>query len=539
MLIWCIIIGIFLVFVTIIALKSNKNKDEILAINSCILALLGIGIAIADDYFSQYDYCPGKERKYIGYKKSGLQLDALLSDTSNEIPYYIFVQDISKSMKGKKNKNEETEAAPIKRMIDNVSQYFDSNNLQNVGGDFLNEIKEKLNGGTTYIAIRNDSVFRLKLMNSIVQLGRIGNKNIGFSIIYFGDTSKIRDYCTDSISQALHDINGIKNDNDNTDFINLFERLCGKIDAIGTKPRTQYDKKDVIVYFFTDYINDVGVKRGVFETKRLLRESMKKIESKNINLTLYVMDDVEDNDNKKSAKTLIDIRDCLKKYLDTTIYQELDIQEFSNEIDYSITIKEPIPFFYKNSLFENSLRTELLFSHNEDPVFYGFRLKNYCNSNKQDYGLIHRNGKSDSSHIDTIRLSIYDTILHISRKDTVTMEISGYIPSPYQCPDIVVRDLSKRVNYIIPVLFFKECPIGVVLILLFVSGLVLLFFITIVKRKSIDNKDSGKDVAGSNNGGKEKPTKTDPEDVAGPDNRGEEIILPTDPEILDVYLTLS
>ena len=168
----------------------------------------------------------------------------------------------------------------------------------------------------------------------------------------------------------------------------------------------------------------------------------------------------------------INVRQYLRKYLDSSTYQELDIRNFYDEIDYPITIKQPFPFFYQNSVFEKSLKSKLIFQNGGN---FSFCLSNYDNTKKQEYRLYHI--PYDRNKKDTLRLSINDLSFHICKNDTIEIELCGYIPSPYQCPDLSIKDSQKRVEYTIPVVFLRRLPISAKLVMICI--LITLFLIYI------------------------------------------------------------
>ena len=424
-------------------IKEDKIKNRWFSCITIVLALFGITIAIADEYLSQYDYDKKTILKYETYRKKGVSFEDLLQNRFTVPPEYIFVMDVSGSMSSNKK--------DFILMTESLSNQLDYIHKGRLG-------TEELDFGITKDGkIRFDKAMRIKLLYSLAQLEKLNypDNSKNYSIVYFADKCN-RHYplvgmpLRNRINESFDNVMQQEFKGKQTDFIELFnylyvEYFANQQSRNSHKPhRDPFGKKDYIALFFSDYDNDI-FEKDLYKIKKELDSIITKIEDSNANLTLFVVKD----DNNKSDSTLI-IK-LLKERLSESSIQLLDLRDPGNAFDYPIMSRTPIPFYYSNRIFEDSLRTSMFFEL-DDSKKLGFRLVKNSKTDKQEFRLYRRGEKKP------FRISVNNNRIHIRQNDLIELEVFGYIPAPYESPDIVIEDATTGIHYVFPVVFYKVFP---------------------------------------------------------------------------------
>lgn len=379
-----ILIAIVLSFVFVFwAMCMSIKQDEIAnrwwTCISITLTLFGVAIAIADEYLSQYDYNPCTILKYENYRKKGVSFEDLLKTKYALPPEYIFVVDVSGSMGSKKKGN-----VPLTGSLSKQLEYAKKGRLRTRNYDFgITKDKKE---------IPFDKAIRIKLLNSLAQLEKLDylDNSINYSIVYFDEDCKRHSPLPslplkNRIDSSYDDVLKRDFDGSDTDFIKLFNFLYDEYftqyqgQNSSSPHRNLFGKKDYIALLFTDYINDVKG-QDEYKAKKELDSIITKIEDSNVNLTLFA---VKDMDDKIDSTRIIKL---LKKRLSESSFQILDLRESGNAFDYPIVSRAPIPFYYSNRVFEDSLRTSMFFDL-DNSKHLSFRLVNNSQSNRQEFRL--------------------------------------------------------------------------------------------------------------------------------------------------------
>lgn len=461
--IWIQIVLVLFFVLCILAffIRQNEFKNRWITCISIVLTLFGLAMAIADEYLSQYDYNLDTIRKYESYRKNGVSFENLLKNNITIPPEYIFVVDVSGSMSSKKK-----DFITMTESLSNQLGVIQKGRLGTGEPDF---------GITKEGKIRYDKAMQIKVLYSLAQLEKMEYPDscINYSIVYFGRTCNRHHPLPtlplkNRINESYDNVMKQKFDEKQTDFLELFKYLY---DEYFTQHQTQenrslhrnlFGKKDYIALFYTDYINDI-TPDDWYKTKKELDSIVTKIEDSNVNLTLFVV-----KDEKDSFDSTLIIK-LLKERLSESAFQILDLRDSGNAFDYPIVSRSPIPFYYSNRIFEDSLRTLMSFEL-DDSKKLGFRLVNNSKSGKQEFRLYRRGEKKP------FRISVNNKRIHIRQNDLIELEIFGYIPAPYESPDVVIEDVLTGIHYVFPVVFYKTLP-STVMVLIFVISLVCLYML--------------------------------------------------------------
>ncbi len=441
-------------------IRQDKFKNRWIACISIVLTLFGLAMAIADEYLSQYDYNCKTIRKYEKYRKKGVSFEELLKNKFTAPPEYVFVVDVSASMPSKKK-----DKVSMTESLSNQLSFINKGRLGTKEPNF----------GIKDGKIPFDNAMRIKLLYSLAQLEKMDYPDscINYSIVYFSERCERHSPLTslpleNRIDDSYIDVMKKDFDGEQTDFLELFKYLYEwYFSQHRTQPSTSlhrdlFGKKDYIALFYTDYLNDIKQKDW-YKTKKELDSIVTKIEDSNVNLTLFVVKDEKDNFDSTLIIKL------LQERLSKSSFQILDLRDSGNAFDYPIMSRTPIPFYYSNRIFEDSLRTTLLFELDNSKKL-GFRLVKNSESDKQEFRLYRRGEKKP------IRLSKNNKRINIRQNDLIELEIFGYIPAPYESPDIVIEDPLTGIHYVFPIVFYKKIP-STVIVLMFVITLVCIYML--------------------------------------------------------------
>ena len=470
---WIQIIIVLLLIETIwvVFRKNDEKRNTMLAWLSIAFTLFGIAIAVGDSYLSQYDYKKATIRENVKYKKKGISFSTLIGGLSDTPPHYIFVMDVSKSI--------------LSQKIRKTNSIEEQINVINNSGR-MSTTRESFGEDSDGMILFSE-LLKIRLLCLLLQLEDKNNDDIEYTIVRFAGQCSSRKFSvgkkiSERIDEAFPLVLSTRFDGNNTDFKILFNHLNEKY-IKDIKAENRFDKKDVIIVFLSDYLHDVR-KENSDESKKELIESIKLMENKSVNLTLYMLQDNTNQIESGHKNNVINIAGIIQEYLPKTRFTKLDIRHI-DEIFYPLVLPTPFPFYYSNSVFERSLKTGIIFDQEQTLSFY--LGDSYTNTNRLEFRL-HPFGSEKS-----IRLSRNKNQVHIL-KGKSSMELFGYIPAPYNCPDIIVEDVSKGAQYIIPVVFYKNLPKTEVCLFVVITLIVIyLFLLLIVKKKNSDQNHESKD----------------------------------------------
>lgn len=444
----CALLGLALGIVLFWLKKESRHriKNTWILIITIVLSLCGFALAIAEEYLSQYDYDPSTIIKYEGYRKHGVSFDTLRKGDATTSPEFIFVLDVSGSTK-KMPSVELTSSVNDQIAAIKKSGLLDATlNFDNLLG-----IDNKKN------TIPFCNLLKVRLLYSLSVLRAMNYDTINYRIIYFGENCEeppipYNKGLVERIKESYNDIIKKKLDSKNTNFVALLDYINELIRKFDNP------QKDIVVVFLTDYIHDVK-NDTPFDTQKALEQSIKGIEDTGANLKLCM---ITDEDSSIISDGRID--KLLQDNLSPHIFNKLDLRGAENVFNYPMMMPAPFPFFYSNSKFENSLRTSMAFSFNQKKTI-GFRLGNYINNKRLECKMY----VGDDEYL----LSRNIHKVEIKKGERVYFEIKGYISAPYTFPDIIFEDESVGAQYFFPVVFIRESPRSVYLLLSLVFGLVL------------------------------------------------------------------
>jgi len=450
--------------------KHPVRKSLIFNI-SFSFALLGFVFAIADDYFSQYGYDPETIKDYEKQKRKGVFFDSLVGKKTENAPEFIFVLDVSKSTQNVNVKMTKS----IRDQIDAVVSTGRCGTDENSFG--VNRIKDE---------IPYNKLLQVRLLYSLIQLEQLNydESDLVYSVVYFsgqpGQFIPNSNKLSKRIDESFDDILIQKFEGQNSDFVKLLEHLDimyfskNNTRKDGFSCRNPFGRKDYIVIFLSDYLHDPKQKNP-YEDKEKINSIIKRIEDANVNLKLYTI--IENDAIITNNSDLIRLDEILKRVPDTEI---LDLRGFENKLCYPVVLSTPLPFFYSNRIYEDSLRSSIVFKKYQD-ISVG--LENYSGNSRQEYRLYQQG-------IDQpCRLSNNNKSIVVRKNDTVKIEIFGYIPAPYTSPDIILEDPAKGVQYYLPVVFYKNCPKTAVWLMDVIIGVFLFTIGLCVKAVVVKNKE--------------------------------------------------
>lgn len=436
---------------------ENRIKATLFLLIPFSLTLSGFVLAIADDYLSQYDYRLKNILKYEKQKRDGALFDSLVGKKTEIAPEYIFVLDVSASTKGKEMRVKMTKS--IQDQIDAIIATGRCGTDETTFG--VDKVKKE---------IPYNKLLQVRLLYSLVQLEKLNynESDLVYSIVYFADqpnkhipnSAKL----SRRIDESFEDVLGQTFEGKNSDFVKLLEYLnnvffsANNTRGEGLPYRNPFGRKDYIVVFLSDYLHDAKDKNQ-YENAEKINSVIKQIEDANVNLKLYTI--LEDDAAITNNRGLIRIDSMLQR---VPCSEMLDLRGFENNLHYPVVLSTPFPFFYSNSIYEDSLRSSIVFINYQN-ISVG--LENYSPESRQEYRLYQRGIDRPN------RLSNNIKNIVVRRNDTVRIEIFGYIPAPYTSPDIILEDSSKGVQYYLPVVFFKNCPPTAVCIACVIIGIVL------------------------------------------------------------------
>lgn len=471
-----IIIGV-IISIKKITSRCNNDKNDcglFISILSVVITLYGIVLAIADNYLSQFDYNLCTIRKYENLSETGISYDSCLDVKTRISPKYIFVLDVSKSTQ----KISVEMTSTIQEQIDTINQSGRlGTNKETFGIDYKKN------------TIPFSNLLKVRLLYSLIQLDSKNYDTIDYTIIYFADHCEKENHrsgktMSDCIDISFKNILEREIDGQNSNFVNLFKFINNHIQSYPL--RNPLEIKDVNIVFLTDYLHDVPSEKP-YDTKVSLEKNIRQIENANTFLTLFMVEDdpifIKNDDYIKDLK-LIRIFNLLQNNLSESVFQNIDLRNYDFTFDCPMTLSTPLPFFYSNSIFEESLKTTMTFCHEKD---LAFRVGNFSNSDRREYRL------HQSSREKPRRLSNNKTYITVGKNERIDFEIFGYIPAPYTSPDIIIEDRSKGAQYVLPIVFFKECPKSVVLlswviIIVLIVGIIQIALCCICEKKRKKNR---------------------------------------------------
>jgi len=445
-------------------------KGKIIGWLSIVFALLGIMFAVTDSYLAQYDYKPRTIYKYESYKEKGVKFDALVKEKTNFAPEYIFAFDVSKSTK-KTVYLSQNEADSIDFQIKalNETGLLDIK-TRNFGFD-------KKNKTISYFGL-----LKVRLLCSLAQLDSLNYNDLNYSIIYFADQIYSPPFPSERslklrLSDSFKTIDTIQTRGDNSNFNCLLNHinkhfLYDNMHHVQNDPyRSNFERKNFIIVFLTDFLHDVKDEKPSEATEEL-ENKIREMGNADANLTLFMLA----NNGIKPKENLIKVDDLLQRLLTEDMYQNIDIMKFQNSIDYSILLTEPFPFYYTNSLYATSMRTCMVFDRTNG---FSFGVQNIPDINRQEVRL--HQGENHS------RISQYTPMVNVKEKK-IELEYFGFIPATFMFPDIIIEDASKRVRYVLPVVFFKNFPRTGHCLLVLMSLILGYLFVLIIGTKKNNSK---------------------------------------------------
>lgn len=454
-------------------------KGKIIGWLSIVFALLGIMFAIADSYLAQYDYKPRTIYKYESYKEKGVKFDVLVKEKTKFAPEYIFAFDVSKSTK-KTVYLSQDEADSIDFQIKALNE---TGLLDIKPRDFGFDKKNKI--------ISYFGLLKVRLLCSLAQLDSLNYNDLNYSIIYFADqiysppipseqSLKLR------LSDSFKTIDTIQTRGDNSNFNYLLNHinkhfLYENKNHVQKDPyRNTFERKNFIIVFLTDFLHDVKDENPSKATEDL-ENRIREMGDADANLTLFMLD----IHGGKPNENLIKVDDLMQRLLSKDMYQNIDIMKFKKSIDYSLLLTEPFPFYYTNSLYATSMKTCMVFSKTNG---FSFGVQNIPDINRQEVRL-HQEEKQ-------FRISQYTPMVNVEEKK-IELEYFGFIPATFTFPDIIIEDASKRVRYVLPVVFFKNFPKTGLYLLVLMSLILGYLFVLIIrtgknnsKKTSIEKKEN-------------------------------------------------
>lgn len=437
----------------------NARKESV----GILLTLLGLFLTVGTDYVSQFDD-PSEIFNKIIYPKYELNFEEIRAKLEKTNPHYLFALDISGSMKGEdKPKLECTKEinSIIKRI--NHSGYSEVN-----GWDF----------GVKDGKIEFYRLLQVRLMNTIIELEknkRRNNLNYSYSVVLFaGSPYHIQESSTNQVFKTIYDRKPVGNE---TDFIGLFEYLCERIKDLPVDTKDRYKPVDCYVVLFSDYLHDVKGENSKLILEKKLKSKLHEIHRKNVSLKFFYYDinyELKKKDIDKISKLkkeILPIDSILKNVFPNGAFEEDDA------LLCPIISPKPISFFHSNSLYEEELSTYIKFDclkHKRDFYFSlgknsDISIENFDDL-KQEYYLI--------EGTDQFHLSSDPQPIVLDSNDIIEFKIKGYIPAPYKSPDIIIKDEEEKMQYVIPVTFYKKLPhTGYLMLALLFSFLLCVFII--------------------------------------------------------------
>ena len=450
----------------------HKIKKTWVLIITTVLSLFGFALAIAEDYLSQYDHDPETIFSYEDFKNTGVSFDHLKEGNSTSSPEYLFVLDISGSTRFVP-RVELTKS--IKKQISAIERTALLNPSVDLKSCFGIDFKNN--------TIPFYNLLKVRLLYSLSVLRDLNYDEINYKIIFFSEhcySPPIPNKTLDErLEESFDKVLRIKPDGKYTDFVELFECINYELLQNSTESfysANSFERKDVIMVFLSDYIHDVK-NDNKYETKAAIEKSIKRLEEANVNLKLCM---IMDDDSSISSDGRID--QWLQEFLNPSTFRKLDLRGFENVLNYPLMMRNPIPFYYSNSMFEHSLRTSVSFNFDEEKEIC-FRLGDCSNNNRHQYRLCYRGKKYP--------LSSSGTILKVHKGDQVYIDILGFVPAPYDAPDIILEDASKGAQYCFPVVFVKNCPQTVFLLIWTTFGMIVTgVFISFIIRNRLKSESA-------------------------------------------------
>lgn len=483
-----LLLGVFFgAIISILHCKfSNRLRKILILAVSLNLTFLGFVIAVADEYYSQYDYKLETIRKYERIKKSGVELQDLIGTESKTSPEYVFILDVSGSTKNSKVNSSESIDSQIQYINKQVPFY----NLQQL------EFK-KVGDNWDF-----NKLLQIRLINSLMKIDVLDRDSVlKLSLIRFHghsrcQTLELKDKYSENMKNMIISVNNENFNGSNTDFVKLLEVIRDYIKGrIEQSVSSNYVPKDFVFVFLTDYLHDPDEKINKYDTQKQLASLIREIDGFNVQINLFV---VENNDGEvfvQEPQHLVSVYKLFKNSLSFSTHQTLDLRSRENEICYQMILPNPIPFFYTNSLFEKDLKTVLFFNDKsikkaDTKLLFG--LNSYFDSSRQEYLI-----KFKKNKVKRLSKNLIEEI--INANESVELSFTGYIPPSYTSPDIVIEDSKKGVRYIIPAVFYKNFPQSGKWLLLFILGMDIAIFsaLAFFKNKQGSNRNDEKKRKGT------------------------------------------
>lgn len=397
-----------------------------------VFTLLGFLLTIGNDFFSQYYYNDTKL-----FPRIPVAFDDIKAVSDTVKPKYYFILDASGSIRNMKDEDMNND---IQRKIDAI---YDTQYLPHTGCDF--DIK---NGKISYRRL-----LQVHLLYTLYKLFESEKRNL--SVIYFSDRPEMKYpqiVSFDERKKVFKEIYEEEFKGKNSNFIRLFRNLQGTILNSST-PADNFKRRECHLIFFSDYKHEVNKENNDYkELQKAIRDFLGALENKNVDVKLHYLEGINGSKNNPLIDLLISESSSSK-------VEKLDVDK--GMISPMIS-KKPIPFYYTNSLFEDSLISQIVF---KDKKTLSFGLEFLPDNMKQEYYLTI--GKDDKIHLSSNLQEKY-----VTPNENVSLVIKGYIPAPYKSPDIVIEDRDEGVKYIVPIVFYKNFPLTGWGILLFIAVLI-------------------------------------------------------------------
>lgn len=459
--------------------KHNKAKASALFLTT-ISTLMGFFLSISNNYMYQFNYDMNTIIHSFDVKNNGVRFSKIIENEITSPPKFIFLLDISKSTNIKVKAKTTKDKDRIKKQIDKVngSKHNKKDQKKKFGWDEKNK------------EILFSELLRIRLLGMLESLKELEYDFFEYSIISFSEKAteftpqnhNFKNRQEEMIARLDETYEKFLDKGfcgDTTDFYELFKYINNEVFNAGKiNLRTDYKSKECIFIFLSDYIHDANIDKETLENQ--IQNLCRKFNEANINLKLYILN----YSSLLKNEGLVNIADLLKNNLSQEAYQELDIVKDSISTWYSKTTKEPISFFYSNNIFEDNLKSYLVFDNCINTKTLSIHLEKKDKSDRLEY-ILYNAKNAESKQL----LSNRDINIEVNNEDKMCICVQGQIPEPYSTPNLVIEDSSTGVLYYIPIVFYKNFPKTGWLLLSAILGILLVWGFWIIKMTFILCKD--------------------------------------------------
>ena len=434
--------------------KELGTQKKMIAWFTLFITVLGILLAISDEFLSQYNYDPQDIWQALTNRDGNVHCIMRLKGLKEPSPppKIFFIVDISGSMGMNQFR---VPIAPHQR--NELNELIKQINNAGVG-HMRDAIRETEN------RILPACLVRIWLWATLADLrGHGRGANFNFSIITFaGEPNHSQNKSLHRFEDFRAAFNKIRNLDFNgraTNFFSLFSYLENELTRRRHNP---FSKSENVLFFLSDFFHEPRNNTPAHNNPDSINVILQRLERRSIFFNMKVVN----NEGYRPSPGFIPILDIVQDVLPLDRHRIVDILK---EPRRNITLSEhlaprPLRFYYRNRLHEDSIATSIYFSMLEPGTrSYRFSLRDH---NRRQHFQIH-----SATERDAITLTTIPVYKQLNRNDTVHIMMRGQISAQQFSPILHIK--TDHHAYNVGIVFHKEFSIAGRILAFFLLGMLL------------------------------------------------------------------